>query len=167
MQKQPFHKYVEEYRKQLAKGDVKAAYQGLIAYFKELRLNLKNRHPDYFVTDVQIGQMDVTYFYFFPKTLKRKNLKVAIIFFHDSFRFEAWLAGYNKTVQAKYWKLFKDNGYNKYTLAPTPKEGDSILQYTLNGNPDFSNTETLTNQIETATLTFIKDIENFLTKQES
>jgi hypothetical protein len=165
MQPQPFQKYLEEYRKQLAKGDVKAAYQGLIAYFKELRLTLKNRHPDYFVTDVQPGQMDVTYLYFFPKTLKRKNLKVVIIFFHGTFRLEVWLAGYNKSVQAKYWKLFKENGYNKYTLAPTPKEGDSILQYTLNDNPDFSNPEALTNQIEIGTLTFIKDVENFLSKQ--
>ncbi len=164
---QPFHQYIEEYRKQLEKGAVKAAYQGLMDYFTQLRLHLKNKYPDYFLSgSIHYGQMDYTYFYFFPKTLKRQKLKVVIIFFHDTFKIEVWLAGYNKNIQAEYWKLFKENGWNKYRLAATPSAGDSIVEYALNDKPDFSNLDALTNQIETGTLTFIKDVENFLSKQE-
>ena len=27
---------------------------------------------------------------------------------HDKIRFEAWLAGYNKQIQQKYWNLFNN-----------------------------------------------------------
>jgi hypothetical protein len=36
-----FQQYLPEYRKQLAKGDIKAAYSGLMKYFDDLRLQLK------------------------------------------------------------------------------------------------------------------------------
>jgi hypothetical protein len=156
-----FHKYITEYRKQLQKGAVKEAYKGLMKYFKDLRLHLKNKYPDYFLSgSIHEGQMDYTYFYFFPKSLKRQKLKIVILFIHDTFTFEVWLAGYNKNVQAKYWKLFKENDWNKYRIAPTAR--DSIINFILIDNPDFSDLADLTSQIERGTLKFINDVENFL-----
>jgi hypothetical protein len=111
--------------------------------------------------------MDYTYFYFFPKTLKRQKLKNVILFIHDTFTFEVWLAGYNKEVQAKYWKLFKENNWNKYHLAPTTKGVDYIINFTLNDKPDFSDLEKLTDQIENGTIGFIEDIENFLSEHKN
>ena len=81
---------------------------------------------------------------------------------HELFRFEAWLAGYNKQVQAKYWTLFKEINWTKYRLVPTPKGVDSILEHVLVEHPDFSDLDTLTNQIERETLGFIKDVEDYL-----
>jgi hypothetical protein len=63
--------------------------------------------------------MDMTYFSFFPKTLKDRNLKIAIVFLHESFRFEVWLVGFNKQVQQKYWKLFTDSDWNQYPIVST------------------------------------------------
>ncbi len=159
-----FDKYLPEYRKQLEKGTVKAAYQGLMNYFDSLRMHLKNKYPEYFLSDVHYGLMDYTYVYFFPKSLKRQNLKVVILFTHESFKFEVLLAGYNKAVQAKYWKLFKENGYNKYHLAATAGEADRFVDSVLVDKPDFTKLDALTSQIETGTLKFIKDIEDFLGK---
>jgi hypothetical protein len=157
-----FQDNINEYRNQLKKGAVKSAYQGLMQFFDNLRLHLKDRCPDFFVSDVHYGQMDYTYFYFFPKTLRRLKLKVVILFVHDSFRFEVWLAGYNKSAQAKYLKFFKEKGYSKYHLADSASGVDYISDYVLVDNPDFSDLHALTSQIEKGTLKFIKDVEGFL-----
>ncbi len=155
--------YVKEYRKQLEKGYIQKAYQGLMKYIMDLRTHFKNKYPDYFVSgSIYYGYMDMTYFAFSPESLKKRNLKIAIVFIHDTFRFEVWLAGYNKQVQQKYWKLFKESNWNKYHIVPTTKSVDSIIEYTLVDNPDFSDSDALTKHIEKGTLNFINDIEDFL-----
>jgi hypothetical protein len=45
-----FHEYMKEYRNQLEKGTIQKAYKGLMEYIMDLRLNLKSRYPDYFVS---------------------------------------------------------------------------------------------------------------------
>jgi hypothetical protein len=163
-----FHKYINDYKKQLKRGAIKAAYKGLMEYFKDLRLYLKNKYPDYFLSgSIHEGQMDYTYFYFFPKSLKSQKLKIVILFIHDTFTFEVWLAGYNRNVQAKYWKLFKENDWNKYHIASNPRDVDFIIEFILIDNPDFGDIDTLTSQIEKGTLNFINDVENFLSKHKS
>jgi len=102
--------------------------------------------------------------FFFPESLKRRKLKIAIVFIHVTFRFEVWLAGYNKNVQAKYWRLIKDSNWNKYCLPLTTKGVDSIIEHVLVDNPDFSDLNALTKQIENGTLKFITDVEAFLSK---
>jgi len=158
-----FHEYMKEYRKQLEKGVIKEAYRGLMEYFNALRLYFKKKYPDHSVSgSVYYGYMDMTYFSFFPKSLKRRKLKIAIVFIHDKFTFEGWLAGYNKNVQTKYWKLFKESNWNNYRIPSNTKGVDSIMEYILVDNPDFSDLDTLTKQIERGALKFIEDIENFL-----
>jgi hypothetical protein len=160
-----FHEYMDEYRKQLEKGAIKEAYKGLMEYVMDLRTYFKNKYPDYFVSgSIYYGFMDMTYFSFFPKSFKLRKLKVAIVFIHEPFRFEVWLAGYNKQVQSKYWKLFKDNDWNKYNIVSTTKGVDSILEYIVVDSPDFSDLDILTKQIERETLKFIKDVESFLSE---
>jgi len=160
-----FHEYMTEYRKQLERGAIQAAYKGLMEYIMSLRTYFKNKYPDYFVSgSIYYGYMDMTYFSFSPKSLKRRNLKIAIVFIHGAFRFEVWLAGNNKQVQSTYWKLFKESGWNRYHIVPTTKGVDSIVEYILVDNPDFSDLDTLTKQIEGETLKFIEDVEGFLSE---
>ena len=157
--------YINEYRKQLEKGNIQKAYKGLMEYIMALRTYFQNKYPDYFVSgNIYYGYMDMTYFSFSPRSLKERNLKVAIVFIHEAFSFEVWLSGYNRNVQKQYWQLFNDSGWNKYRIVSQDKGVDSILEYTLTGNPDFANTDKLTEQIEKGTLNFIKDIEEFLSE---
>ena len=155
-----------EYHKQLAKGAIQQAYRGLMDYFWRLKSFFENNYPDYASGGIYYGFMDMTYIPLFPKTLKQRKLKIAIVFVHESFRFEVWLAGVNKKVQAKYWKLIKDSNWNKYRLPPTTKGADSIVEHVLAENPDFSNLDDLTREIEKCTLRFIKDVEDFLAEHE-
>jgi len=151
-----------EYRKQLEKGHIQEAYRGLMNYIMGLRVHFKNKYTEYSVSGIYQGYMDMTYFSFSPESLKRRKLKIAIVFPHETFRFEVWLAGYNKKVQTEYWKLFKESNWNKYQIPPSIKGVDSIVKHILVDNPDFSDLDTLRMQIETGTLKFINDVLNFL-----
>ena len=162
-----FDEYMIEYKKQLKKGDIKEAYKGLIQYFKDLRSHFDNIYPDFLVSSsIYPGYMDLTYFHFYPKSLKPRKLKIVVLFIHDTFRFEVWLAGNNKKVQKEYVNLFTESNWNKYHLASTTKGVDSILDHILIDNPDFRDLDRLTRHIEQGTLRFIKDVENFLSNQE-
>lgn len=160
-----FQEYVNEYRKQLETGAIQVAYKGLMEYFMGLKTHLNNKYPDLDVAgNIYYGYMDMTYFSISPKPLKDRKLKIAIVFLHETCRFEAWLAGVNKQVQTAYWQLIKDSGWNKYHIVSSTKGADSIIEYVLVDNPDFGDLEALTRQIESETLKFIQDVESFLSK---
>jgi len=154
---------VAEYKKQLKKGNIQAAYKGLMEYLMSVRSNFASKYPNYFVSgSIYQGYMDMTYFSFTPESLKSKKLRIAIVLIHNTVRFEVWLVGYNKQIQTKYWKLFKGKNWNMYHIPSSTKGVDSIAEYILTNNPDFSNLDALTKQIESGALKFIEDIENFL-----
>jgi len=154
-----------EYRKQVKKGDIPVAYRRLMDYFNSLRVYFKKKYPTYSVSgSIYFGYMDMTYFAFFPASLKQRKLKVGIVFLHEAFRFEVWLFGYNKEIQKKYWDLFKEKDWDKYHIPLNLKGIDSILEHVLVDNPDFGDLDVLTKQIEKGTLEFIENVESFLNK---
>ncbi len=162
-----FNESMSEYRRQLEKGTIQRAYRGLMDYIMGLRSYFEKKYPEYLVSgSIYFGFMDMTYFSFFPKSLKLRGLKVGIVFVHERLRFEVWLFAYNKGFQAKYWKMFKESDWKKYRIPPTTKGVDSILENILVENSDFSNPDALTQQIERGTLRFIEDVENFLSKND-
>lgn len=161
----PFHECMSEYKRLMGEGCIKEAYRGLMEYTMGLKSDLKNKYPDYVVSgSIYYGYLDMTYFSFFPELLKLRKLKVAIVFMHDTCRFEVWLAGYNKEIQTKYWKLFKEGDWNKYYIPSTTQGVDSIIEHTLVKDPDFRDLDALTEQIERGTLEFIGDVENYLSQ---
>jgi hypothetical protein len=159
------HESMQEYKKQLEKGEIQKAYKGLMDYLAALKTHFKNKYPDLVVSgSLYSGYMDMTYFALFPKSLKDRNLKIAVVFLHEAFRFEAWLSGGNKQVQSKYWKFFNESGWDKYRLVSSTKGADSILEHTLVNDPHFSDLDALTKHIEKEALKFIKDVEGFLSR---
>lgn len=162
------HENMIEFRKQLEKGEIQKAYQGLIQYMISLKNHFRNNFPDFSVPgSIYYGYMDMTYFSVIPGSLKDRELKIAIVFVYDTFRFEVWLSGRNQTVMAKYWRLFTDGDWKQHKIAPQGKWADSVLEHILVQDPDFSDLEALTRQIEQGTLKFIKDVEGFLSKSET
>ena len=156
--------YIKEYKKQLGRGVIQKAYQGLMKYIMDLRTHFCKDFPDFAPGNVYYGYMDMTFFPISPKSLKSRKLKIAIVFVHATIKFEVWLAGYNKQIQTKYWNLVKESNWNKYRIPAAIKGVDSIIEYTLAENPDFVDLDGLTKQIERGTLDFINDIEDFLSK---
>lgn len=157
-----FNECVDAYRQLVEEGTVKKAYAGLMEFIMSLRNHLKSKYPDYHVSgSIYYGYMDMTYFSFTPQLLRSKNLKIAIAFIHEKASFEVWLAGANKQIQSKYWKLFKEKTWASYRIPESLKGIDSIIEYDLSDLSDFNDLGALTEQIEKRTLQFIADIEAF------
>jgi hypothetical protein len=164
---EPFHEFIPEYRKQMEKGAVKKAYRGLMEFMMNLRTRFAAEYPNDCVSgSLYFGFMDMTYFSLIPQFFKRRKLKIAIVFLHETCRFEVWLAGSNKQVQARYWKLIKESGWKKYRLVPALEGMDSILESLLVEKPDFRDLTSLTQEIEKAAWKFTKDVESFLARQD-
>lgn len=85
------HENLKDYKKQLQKGAIQKAYLGLMEYMKGLRTYLKKKYPEHFISSFYQGYMDMSYFSFTPRSLKSRDLKIAIVFVYDTFRFEVWL----------------------------------------------------------------------------
>ena len=154
-------------RRQLQKGSIQKAYRALISFMMDLRTHFVNKYGEPAVSAVYQGYMDMTYFALFPPALKRRDLKVAIVFNYEAFRFEAWLAARNRKIQRQYWELVKDSPWTDYRIV-TPAEGiDSIIECDLANDFDFDDPDALTLKIENGTAAFIDNIERFLSEHPS
>jgi hypothetical protein len=158
---------VNEYKKQLEKGVIQRAYRGLMEYIMDLRMHFSKKFPDFSPGYIYQGYMDMTYFPIFPIEMTSSKLKIAIVFIHETFRFEAWLAAQNKPIQIKYRNVFQESNWEKYRISLPVKGADSIVEHTLVDNPDFGDLDALTEKIEKGTLTFISDIVGFLYKHQN
>jgi hypothetical protein len=155
-----FQESINEYKKQLEKGALQKAYKGLLEYLMALRTHFEKKYLDWLVPGgLYTGYMDMSYFSIIPPAMKERKLKIAVVFIHESCRFEIWLAGVNKGVQTEYWKMIKERGWNLYKPVTTTQGADAIIEHVLVATPNFDDLEGLTRQIEDGTLKFINDIE--------
>ena len=158
-----FARAMQAYHQQIQRGEIQQAYRGLMEYMSALKTELKAKHPDYQVSgSLYFGYMDMTYFSFTPPALKDKGLKIAIVFVHDTFAFEAWLSAANRGLLAQFAEQFKDAGWEKYRRVDAAQNPDAILEHTLAADPDFSDLPALSAQIERETLAFCADMQAFL-----
>lgn len=152
---------VDEFHKQLEKGSIQKAYKALLSYMMSLRSHFSNKYGDNAVSSLYPGTMDMTYFALFPPALKRLDLKVAIVFNYDQFRFEAWLAARNRRIQQQYWDLVKDSDWGEYRVV-TPAGGiDAIIECVLCNDPDLDHQDSLTATIVGGAEAFIQKIVQF------
>ena len=157
---------MEELRVQLKKGSLQKAYRALISFMMGLRTFFANKYGDPFVSNLYQGYLDMTYFALFPPSLKRHDLKVAIVFNYNAFRFEVWLTARNRKVLSQYWELFKDSHWAEYRVV-APAEGiDSIVECEVTKDFDISNPDTLTTKIENTAMIFIENMERYLSKYQ-
>ena len=153
---------ISDFHELLAKGSIQRAYRGLMDSLMGLRTHFEKSYPRHAVSALYQGYMDMSYFTFTPPSLQSHKLKIAIVFVYDKFRFEVWLSAANKHIQTEYWELFRQSGWEKYSIVPSVKGYDSILEYVLVEQPDFGDPASLTRQIEDGSLEFIRDVEPHL-----
>jgi hypothetical protein len=163
---QPTLEDMNELRMQLRTGAIQKAYKTLLGYIMDLRIYFQNRYPSYSISGLYQGYLDMTYFAIIPPSLKHRNLKIAIVFNYEAFRFEAWLSGANRQIQRKYWELFRDSRWVKYRVVTPAKGVDSIIECNLAEDFDFGNPVSLTASIEENIVNFINDIEKFFSDHE-
>jgi hypothetical protein len=151
-----------EYTRQLDRGLIQKAYKGIMEFMSELSSDLERRYPDYSVSALYFGYMDMTYFAFTPPELKKMKLKIAIVFLHQEHRFELWLAGNNRAVQAEYIERLSHKDLGGYKLSKAEPGVDSILETRIAEHPDFDALEGLKNQIEEKAMDFVNVISSIL-----
>lgn len=158
-----FAQSMHVFKKQLHEGSIQQAYQGLMEYIHKLRLHFDKKYPEFSVASgIYYGYMDMTAFYLFPTSLKRRKLKISIVFVYETFQFEIWLSGANRDIQARYWDLLREKGWDKYRSASDPRKHDYVIAHVLAHDPEWSDLDVLTGQVEQGTLAFINDVEAFL-----
>jgi hypothetical protein len=150
--------HIKEYRLQLRKKHIQKAYLGIMTFMSGLSSFLAERHEDYLVSGLYFGYMDMTYFAFTPTELKNLKLKIAIVYLHEEGRFEVWLGGSNRKIQAEYIEKLSWKDTGDYKLSKVHPGVDSIIESILTENPDFDVQDELMKQIEEKTLRFIKDM---------
>jgi hypothetical protein len=149
---------IREYKTQLGKGFIQRAYKGIITFMSDLKTYLESRHSDFSASALYFGYMDMTYFAFTSAGLKDMKLKLAVVFLHEECRFEIWLAGSNRQVQADYIELFKKKNIGGYTLSKVSPGVDSIIVSAIDEQPDFDRPDELKKKIEDKITAFEKDI---------
>ncbi len=138
-------------------------YSGAFGFMKGLRSYLIRNYPvGYTIGSLYSNDTSITYFPFTPIELKEQKLKIAIVYNHTDNRFEVWLAGQNKTIQKKYWTLFKESDWNTYHIPVSVEKGFSIVESVLVEHPDFNDATDLIEQIEAGVVAFIREMDNVL-----
>jgi hypothetical protein len=153
---------IREYMSQLSKGIIQEAYKNIMKFISDLSIYLKKRNPDYTLSALYFGYMDMTYFAFTPNDLKSKRLKIAIVYLHEQGRFEVWLSGTNRKIQSEYINFMRNKDIGGYKLSQVMPGVDSIIEATMVEDPDFDHPEELKKQIEKKAIGFIDDIVKLL-----
>lgn len=156
------NKYVSIYKEQLKKGDILIAYNELVKFVMKLRVDfIKRLSDEYSFAGILHGYMDYTYFYYSNDFLKSKNLKFGLVLNHLEMRFEIWLLGNTIPIQKKYWELLKTTKWNQ---GNTEMPKYSISETILVEDPDFNDSSTLTELIESKMSKVSDEILDYLKK---
>ena len=161
---QTLNDVIREYTAQLQKGQIQEAYKGIMTFMAGLKTYLQSRHTQYTTTGLYFGYMDMTYFAFTPPELKDRNLKIAIVYLHEENKFELWLGGTNRKVQAQFIEIFKGKVIAPYKLSLVSPGVDSIIESIISEQPDFDNADELMKIIEEKTVEFANQIISLLVK---
>lgn len=149
---------IREYKAQLTKGKIQKAYKGIMTFMVDLKSSLESNYPAWKSGALYFGYMDMTYFAFTPPALKNKKLKIAIVFLHEACKFEVWLAGNNRRIQAETIDLLKNKDLGKYVLSQVQPGVDSIVSTVIVDCPDFDHPDKLKKQIGVSLIDFANDM---------
>lgn len=150
--------YVKEYTEQLRKGDIQKAYKGIMSFMSALKTDMERRYPEYKSSALYFGYMDMTYFAFTPEELRNRGLKIALVYLHEQNRFEVWLGGANRKIQAEYIELFKQKHSVPGKVSKVSTGVDSIIELDMLMKPDFNDPDVLTAKIEKEIIMFADKI---------
>lgn len=129
-----------------------------------LKNYMGSKYPEFTTSELYFGYMDMTYFAFTPLELKKRNLKIAVVFLHEQNRFEVWLGGRNRKVQVEYLEQFKGKNIGNYKLSQMRPGVDSIIEMQIVDQPNFEPAEDLVQIIEGKTIEFANNIISILTE---
>lgn len=152
---------LEELRRQLGEGAIQRAYVAIVTYMSALRTRLDSAHDEWSTTGLYQGHFDMTYFALLTSWLKRRDLKLAVVFDYTSYGFQVWLAARNRATQRRYWEMLRDNGWPATTLVEPAVGVDAIVAVEVADGLALDDEEALTASLEQAVTTLLADVDRF------
>lgn len=153
---------INRYTKLLQEGDIQRAYQGIMEFLRKLQVHNASRHPQYTISDLYQGKMDMSFFSISTSLLKANGLKLAIVYLHQKGRFEAWLSARNREIAKKFLRELQLESISQLTVFHDESNPDAIIECVLSQSPDFDNPALLMEDITKQSDCFVKEIEHLL-----
>lgn len=151
------------YKSALSSGELQQTYQDLVGIVQNLRTEFAKKYKGEFsIANVLHGYIDFTYFYLQNDYLKKRKLKLAIVFSHKNVNFKLWLLGQTKDVQTLYWNKFREVKWINKEVMPEY----SIFEAPLLLTPDFDSSIKLSESIHSQFNLLSHEIFNMLAAYE-
>lgn len=138
---------VERYTLTLQDQSFRTAYRAIVSFLSELKRCLEKQYPDYHAGAFYPGYLDMSYFSLTPPSLHKRSLKIAVVYLHESARFELWLSGVNRKVQSEYRRRLRGLPLDSFMCSEEAPGVDSILVAPLAEHPDFDHPDELQREL--------------------
>lgn len=149
---------ISEYTALLQQGEIQQAYRGILEFMGKLRANFIKQYPQYEISGLYQGYMDMSYFSIFTKSLKEKGLKIALVYWHEKNQFEVWLSARNRVLTRQYEAVLHETPLQGIPTFHDVTNLDAIVENVLAVTPDFEEPDTLVSTLEQGTKRFMEAI---------
>lgn len=146
---------IDKYQGLIKQGEIQTAYKGILDFVGKLRTDFIRKYPEYDVSGVYQGYMDMSYFSLSSTRMKSLGLKIAIVYLHEKGTFEAWLSARNRDIAKRYSSIMSGHDSSFFHDA---ENQDAIVECTLVVKPDFDNQDSLVQNILKETDKFVTTI---------
>ena len=144
-----------QYTHLVRQHELQLAYRGILEYLGKLRATFLKNCPQFDVSNLYQGYMDMSYFSLSTEFLKNKGLKIALVYEHEKGHFEVWLSARNREISKRLEPEFAGLILNGIPVFHDAGNLDAIIEYTLVSEPDFDDQVLLTDTICQSAQVFI------------
>jgi hypothetical protein len=152
------NQHINYYNEQLNQGHIQKAYRGIMEMMSQLKTTWDTHYPETPSGALYAGYMDMTFISVKPAVLSDMDLRISIVYLHESHTFEAWLVARNRKIQSQIHSQLKNKKLGKFNLTELGPGIDSIIAMTLEDEPNFDQIEELIGEIIDKTQHFISDM---------
>lgn len=150
---------INNYTNQVRKGHIKTAYKIIMTYMTNLQRSFADNFNEFQVSsNLYQGCMDMTFISLTTEDLKKRGLKIVIVYLHDKGTFEAWISGRNRNILEEHKYLVNSDTFDDIKVFHDNNNLDAIMECTLMSQPNFHNPKVLTEIIQEGTVKFINAI---------
>ncbi len=153
---------VMKYHQLINDENLEQAYRIIMTTMSQLKVAWDTRYPEMPSGSLYQGFLDMTFISVKPAGLSELDLKVSMVYLHQSNTFEGWLVARNRKVQSVIHKNLHHRPLGKYSLTVLEPGVDAIIATSLIRHPDFDDPASLIEEIIKNTLNFISDMQNLV-----
>lgn len=153
---------VNKYHQLINDENLEQAYRIIMTTMSQLKVAWDTRYPGMPSGSLYQGFMDMTFISVKPERLSELDLKVSIVYLHQSNTFEGWLVARNRKIQSSMHQKLQKRPLGKYFLTILEPGVDAIIATPLIEQPNFDEPKRLIGQIIENTLNFIGDMQELV-----